>query len=217
MDAAFQEWILMQISQKRGRFVSVGGGSINEAFRIECAAEKFFCKINSVEEFPGMFEKEKNGLAFLRTTSTVRVPEVICCDEYESKQILILEWIEQGLKTSRFWKTFGEQLAALHLSSDADPQATTDGISSSDVNEHHGFGFHEDNYMGALPQLNTFHNDWIKFFIECRLQPQLEVAEKNALLSKREIDAFHKLYERFGLIFPKERACSLHGDLWSGN
>ena len=134
-----------------------------------------------------MFEKEKNGLEFLKDTKTVTVPEVIWCGEENNKQILLLEWIEQGLPSDKFWKNFGEQLAALHL--------------GSDENGHTAFGFHEDNYMGALPQLNSFKEDWIEFLIQCRLEPQLELAAHNNLIGKKEVEQFHSLYKKLKAIF----------------
>ncbi len=202
MDREFQQWIINHVSQTSGQLVSVGGGSINETFRIECPTGKFFCKINSVDDFPGMFQTEKNGLAFLKMANAIRVPEVIWCGECQNKQVLILEWIEQGMKTSSFWKKFGGGLARLHLSSG-------DG--------HKTYGFQEDNYMGALSQMNTRHDDWVTFFIDCRLQPQLKLAENNGMVSKKDFALFEQLYKKLDIIFPKETVCALHGDLWSGN
>src|SRR6478609_9296032 len=141
MDQHVQNLISGKLSKSKLRFIRVEGGSINEAYRIEDDKRKWFCKINSAEQFPWMFEKEKNGLEFLGTKGTIRVPEVIWQGQENGKQILILEWIEQEIRSNGFWKKFGEQLAQLHSSSDEDRQ--TRGA----------FGFHEDNYMGALPQL----------------------------------------------------------------
>ena len=208
MDPTLQEFIAHCISLHHPKFISIGGGSINQTFRVETSRENFFCKTNSAKTFPGLFEKEKNGLLFLQNCNAIRVPEVVWCGEHEGMQVLILEWIEQGLRTGSFWKKFGEQLAMLHRwPSDRDGQ-TAAGTA---------FGFHEDNYMGALPQINKWTNDWIEFFIHCRLQPQLELAEKNGLVKKNDVDQFHSLYEKLEEIFSPEPPSALHGDLWSGN
>jgi protein-ribulosamine 3-kinase len=203
MDQQLQQFILGNLSNAKARFVSLGGGSINRAFRVESSNSKFFCKINSAKKFPGLFQKEQNGLSFLSNTKTIKVPEVIWCGEFEHQQILILEWIEEGLCTKEFWQKFGAQLAALHQSSDGGRPTT--------------FGFSENNYMGALPQVNTPSENWVDFFINCRLQPQLELGLNGRLVTMKEVDQFNHLYKLLENIFPVEPPAALHGDLWNGN
>ncbi len=44
----------------------VGGGSINDTYKVIInGSKKYFLKLNSLVAFPGLFEKEKNGLEFL--------------------------------------------------------------------------------------------------------------------------------------------------------
>ena len=202
MNVSLQDFINQRLSAPKAKYTGVGGGSINDSFRIESDNLKFFCKINSAEKFPGLFEKEKNGLEFLSRTKSIRVPEVVWCGTFEDQQILILEWIEQGLRTEAFWKKFGERLAALH---------------SSDRDGPTMHGYHENNYMGALPQDNTQSNNWVEFFITRRLKPQIALACNNRLLTHKEVDLFEQLYMRLDSIFPMEQPATLHGDLWSGN
>ncbi|MBK5270723.1 MAG: fructosamine kinase family protein, partial [Bacteroidia bacterium] len=79
------------------------------------------------------------------------------------------------------------------------------------------FGFAEDNYMGALPQLNVQKNNWPDFFIHCRLQPQIKLALERHFLQAKHIDGFENLYLRLSSVFNDETTALLHGDLWSGN
>ena len=202
MDIALQQFISSQLSIDRAKFNHVGGGSINDTYRIESPQFNFFCKLNSAKKYPGLFGKEKNGLEFLRGTNTLRVPGIVWCGIFEDSQILILEWIEEGLRTEAFWKKFGEGLAKLH---------------SSDRDGPKMFGFPENNFMGALPQDNTPSNNWVEFFIERRLRPQIELALKSRLLAQKEVDLFEQLYKKLASFFPTERPAALHGDLWSGN
>jgi protein-ribulosamine 3-kinase len=182
------------------QFHVVGGGSINDTYQVKINNNiKFFLKLNSVTKYPALFEKEKDGLEFIKNKKIIRTPLVITCDVVEDHQILLLEWIEDGLKTEQFWKQFGELLASLH-------QIT-----------HGYFGFEEDNYMGALPQVNTQKENWIDFFIHCRLSPQIKLAEEKKLLREKHITAFENLYSRLTSIFNDEKPVLLHGDLWSGN
>lgn len=181
-------------------FFPISGGSINDAYRITVNnTRNFFVKINDTQNFPFLFKKETNGLNFIAEQKIIKTPEVIDSSITTNGQILVLEWIEQGLKSQAFWKIFGEQLAQLHK------------ITS----ENHGF--YENNYMGALVQSNTFTKDWIDFFIYQRLQPQLQLAAGKKLLLKKHIDSFERLYLQLKNIFEEANPSLLHGDLWSGN
>jgi protein-ribulosamine 3-kinase len=180
-------------------FNAVGGGSINETYRVQTGSQVFFCKINSATAFPSLFECEKNGLDFLAGRQVIRIPQVIAVSEVGNTQILLMEWIEQGLKTADFWKTFGRQMAALHAKK----------------GESCGLGI--GNYMGALPQDNTWTGTWIDFFIHRRLQPQVELAIDHQLLETKAVSYFEKLYQQLPAIFEPVPPCLLHGDLWSGN
>lgn len=181
-------------------FTTVGGGSINQTYQASVnKKEKFFCKINSASKFPLMFETEKNGLELLSSRKIIRLPAVVGTFIENDYQVLVLEWIEQGTTSDRFWTLFGEQLAALH--SVHCPYA----------------GLHEDNYMGALPQSNHPSPDWIDFFIHRRLEPQIKLAVDKKLLQRKHHKQFQKLYNELPGIFPTGNLCLLHGDLWSGN
>ena len=181
-------------------FSSVGGGSINEAYELIInKKDKFFCKINSADAFPQMFAKEKKGLELLAAQGVIRVPQAFASIILSDRQLLILEWIEQGIKSDRFWKLFGEQLAALHA------------ITANYC------GLNEDNYMGALPQSNEPSGDWVHFFIQQRLLPQIELATTKNLLDGQHQKKFENLFKSLPSIFPDEKFSLVHGDLWSGN
>jgi protein-ribulosamine 3-kinase len=178
----------------------VGGGSINAAYKITVNKnERFFLKVNSNTTYPSLFDKEKNGLDFISRQKIIKVPAIIVCDEVDDRQVLLLEWIENGLRNGQSWKQFGEQLAKLHR--------VTNSF----------FGFEEDNYMGALPQLNKAYTNWVEFFIHCRLQPQLKLAAAKGAIQKKQVLQFEKLYKLLPGIFNSENPSLLHGDLWSGN
>jgi len=182
------------------QFGSVGGGCINETYRISLGDRHFFCKINSATKFPHLFQKEANGLKLIEKQKVIKVPAVIDCFETNDQQVLLLEWINEGERSEIFWKKFGEQLAALHQVSDSH------------------FGLNEDNYMGSVPQSNQITNNWIDFFIHQRLQPLIQQCLSLKLLSPNHQSQFEILYKQLPSIFEKEQKPSLlHGDLWSGN
>lgn len=183
----------------RLQWQAVGGGSINQAFRLKTGnGATYFCKTNSAGAFPRLFEKEQQGLERLRNTGAIRVPRPVLCTRSGGLQLLVLEWVESATPNEQFWATFGTQLAALHrVSSDR-------------------FGLDHPNYMGNVPQDNAPEPDWTTFFIRKRLQPM--VARCSGLLSPADHKRFEQLYLRLPGIFPEEAPPSLlHGDLWSGN
>jgi len=180
-------------------FRSVGGGSINSTWQIGTEKTKFFCKINDAGSYPAMFEKEAAGLKALADAKCIGTPQVIAISQFNDQQILLLEWMEQGTRNNLFWKNFGQQLAKLH------------SIQNTESGFDHG------NYMGALPQNNTWTPAWHEFFKEYRLIPQVELAMQQNLLDSGHVKLFETLYPQLQQIFTDEPASLLHGDLWNGN
>lgn len=177
----------------------VGGGSINSAYGLETNVGKFFVKLNSASRYPGMFEKEAMGLKILSDAGELPVPETVGFGENHTEAFLVLKFIETGTSSAGFWENFGHALARLHGH-------------SADT-----FGLDHDNYIGSLPQSNTFHNTWETFFVEERLQPLMSMAFDNKLLNNNDIKAFKNFFDRIDTLFPKEPPALLHGDLWGGN
>jgi fructosamine-3-kinase len=212
MTASIQKYLTQLFSKKLElrisslKFHPIGGGSINDTFQVTINNNnKFFLKFNSVTKYPALFEKEKNGLEFLCKQKIIQTASVIDSNAVDDQQVLVLGWIEAGLKTELFWKQFGEQLAALHRQTWTDSNGRT------------LFGFTEDNYMGALRQMNTPKENWVDFFIHFRLEPQIKLAIEKKIISAKHITAFQNLYSRLISIFNNENSSLLHGDLWSGN
>src|SRR5262245_55435841 len=51
---------------------AVGGGSINDAYRLSTSAGTFFVKVNDADRHPSMFDAEADGLERLRATTEIR-------------------------------------------------------------------------------------------------------------------------------------------------
>jgi len=177
----------------------VGGGSINEAYRLTTNDQPLFVKVNHAARFPEMFEKEAQGLRVLTHTNSISIPEVIATGKVDNWAYLLLPFIESAPMKPNFWRLFGEQLANLHRHTQPD------------------FGLHHDNYIGSLVQTNQPHPSWTEFFIAERLEPQIQMARNSGKLGSSVIQAFQRFYHHLDDIFPKEPPALLHGDLWSGN
>ena len=184
----------------RAQLSKVGGGCINECYKVAFSEGQVFCKVNDAARYPLMFQKESNGLEMIKKHGAIKVPDVIDCFESGGKQTLLLQWVDEGQRTEAFWKKFGEQLAALHH--------ITAGT----------FGLGEDNYMGSVPQRNQPHNNWSDFFVNERLKPLVNQCSSKNLLSANHVFQFEKLYLQIGQLFESDAKASLvHGDLWNGN
>lgn len=180
-------------------FMEVGGGCINQTYQLADSGTRYFCKINSASKFPHLFRKEEKALKFIASQNRIKVPEVVSQIEAGDDQVLVLEWIDQGPQTEKFWKTFGRQLAELHFVSNA------------------SFGWQEDNYMGSVVQQNTWTKNWTGFFAEKRLQPLVIMCMQEKLLNRKHLSQFENIYQKLDEIFSPEPPSLLHGDLWSGN
>ena len=71
--------------------------------------------------------------------------------------------------------------------------------------------------MGSLRQNNCFHSSWVDFFINERLDKQVQLASRKGLLSGPLEKQFERLYAQLDELLPEEPPCLVHGDLWSGN
>lgn len=177
----------------------VGGGCISQTARLRTGeGRSLFAKWSVAGEFPAdLYRAEAEGLAALRATGTVRVPEVLgVADEW-----LLLEWLEPGRASEATWQELGRGLAQMHR------------------RRAEQFGGPADNYIGSLPQSNRPSDDWPAFWRDERLLPQLERARR--LLGASDHAKIRRFAEnrleellRAG---NEDGASLLHGDLWSGN
>ncbi len=178
---------------------AVGGGSINDAYRLTTRKGRYFLKLNHAERFPGMFEAEARGLRLMRESGEIEVPEPYATGKEREQAFILMAFVEGGKADNAFWERFGKELARMHKHS-ADR-----------------FGLDHDNYIGSLPQYNEERPDWSSFFAEMRLMPQMKMVRDAGKMDRSDQRAFERLYERLDDLFPKEPPALIHGDLWSGN
>lgn len=195
--------IAPQISQATGHPFSVqeqrsiGGGCINQAYRISDGSRSYFVKLNTAAQI-AMFEAEALGLKEIYDSQTIRVPRPICWGTADSSSFLVLEWLEFGHGSEQSWYRMGENLAAMH-------RATS-------VN---GFGWHQNNTIGATPQRNPWTQNWIEFYREHRLRYQFQLANRRGGHFPRQDELLDAIAD---LLSGHDPAPALvHGDLWSGN
>jgi len=145
---------------------------------------------------------ELDGLAALRATGTVRVPQKVGAGETPELCWIELEYLELAALDRVAGAKLGEQLAGLHRCFAADDL----------------YGWPRDNFIGAMPQSNQSHRNWAGFFAAERLRPQLAWASGNGL-DRSWRDQGERIVENVSAFFLDYRPVPslLHGDLWSGN
>lgn len=177
----------------------VGGGDINAAYRIQSQQTAYFVKLNRPDR-EAMFGAEFAGLKAMAATGTVRVPCPITFGCSTESAFIVLEFLELEHKSVKADELLGQQLAAMHLQTQA------------------FFGWHRDNTIGSTLQPNGRCPDWVTFWQERRLGFQLRLAVENGYLGHLQkkgeqlntsLPAFFETYHPTPAL--------LHGDLWGGN
>jgi len=181
------------------RTSSIGGGCINQGFRLLASEREFFVKLNAASMLP-MFEAEAAGLEEIAATSSVRVPRPICVGCNGERAWLALEYLPLSAAEPRAMALLGERLAAMHRVTQAQ------------------FGWTRDNTIGSTSQVNRQESDWTTFWGRHRLGYQLELAYRNGHRGTLH-EQGQMLLERLGQLLGSHRpvASLLHGDLWGGN
>ncbi|MBE0646377.1 MAG: fructosamine kinase family protein [Bacteroidales bacterium] len=177
----------------------LAGGDINQVYRIDTSAGTFCLKVNYSDRFPGMFEKEAQGLSLLERAGEIRVPSVVEVITGKQYSALLLEYIAEARPVTDYMFRFGASLARLHDHSEV------------------FYGLDVDNYMGSLPQSNRKSNSWIDFFREERLEKQVRLARDSGRLNDDINNMFSRLFSRLDKLLVVEKSSLLHGDLWGGN
>ena len=189
----------MTLPAGAGGATRVGGGDINEAFRVVLAdGREAFVKTRP-HAAPGEYAAEAAGLRWLAEPGALRTPRVLEVDE----RYLALEWIERGRLDAAGVEELGSGLAVTHMAG-AQSFGATGELGSA------GFG--------SLRLPNDPTEDWPTFYAERRLRPLARIARERRALSSAGIDAVERVCDRIDeLTGPPEPPARLHGDLWSGN
>lgn len=174
---------------------AVGGGCISDNYRIDGDDQRFFVKVATDADH--QFRAEADGLAALARCASLVVPQVVTLGRAGRSAFLLMTHLD--LEAEGDEARLGNAVAALH-----------DIIFPS-------FGWPRDNYIGRTVQINTPDADWIHFYRERRLLPQLRMAAQRGAPELLQgagplIDALPSLFQGYRPV-----ASLLHGDLWAGN
>jgi fructosamine-3-kinase len=154
-----------------------------------------------VKATPGLpadvFPAEADGLRALAGSGLVGAPEVLGA----GPGYLVLAALAPAppLTDLAFWERTGRQLARLH-----------------DVPGKR-FGWHRDNWLGLVRQVNPWTDDCYEFFARHRVQRYLPEPAVRAVLTPSERAAVERIAARLPDLVPPARPALTHGDLWHGN
>jgi fructosamine-3-kinase len=177
----------------------VGGGDINEAFRVQFADESFAFVKTRAGVAAGEYEAEAAGLRWLAETGALRVPDVLGVRD----DLLVLDWVDEGGRGDP--AAFGAGLAEIHA-------AGADAFGAASPGAGSGGG--PPLRLGSLVLPNDPAPDWPTFYAERRLLPVLPHAGLTRFGNRAVESVCARMAELAG---PPEPPARLHGDLWSGN
>ncbi|WP_299878184.1 fructosamine kinase family protein [uncultured Cocleimonas sp.] len=177
---------------------SVGGGCINQISKLTDQEGNHWILKENHPQYLEMFIAEAEGLQEIKSSQSIRVPDVYCYGETQQSAYLLMEYIP--LSSGSADAKTGQQLAQMHQY------------------QAEKFGWHRGNYIGTTPQSNKLHSSWIEFWKSQRLLPQLVLA-KNKGYPNNAYDDGLKLADNLSTFFTTYQpiASLLHGDLWGGN
>lgn len=183
---------------------SVSGGDIHQAYKLHTSNGNLFLKLNQAQALP-LFETEAHNLTAIANSDSITCPKVLGFGLYRQQAWLVMEHLPLTSKGNDFQR--GRDLAMMHQQ-----------FNRTSPTHTQPFGWFEDNYIGHTLQQNRWHSDWVSFYAEQRLRPQLELAQLRGA-SRSLYDSGIDLIENLPFWFQtyQPEASLLHGDLWGGN
>jgi fructosamine-3-kinase len=184
---------------------AVGGGDVNEAFRVVLEdGREAFVKTRA-DAAPGEYAAEAAGLEWLAAAGGLRVPAVLGVED----GYLALEWIAPGRLSVEGEHELGHGLALTHAAGAPRFGRFTDVARGGEGDEA---------WLGSLRVSNEPAEGWPELYAERRLRPLAALAFDRGRLGHAGIQAVERICEEIDdLAGPPEPPARLHGDLWSGN
>ncbi|XP_029456134.1 ketosamine-3-kinase-like isoform X1 [Rhinatrema bivittatum] len=184
-----------------------------------------FVKRNPKAQARRMFVGEMASLEAILQTNTVTVPKPIkVIDMPGGGSAFVMEHLEMR-SLNRYSAQLGEQVADLHLHNQRlgeklkkERGTVGKGTGQSEPKFIDKFGFHVTTCCGYIPQVNDWQKDWVTFYTRQRIQPQMEMIEKESG-DREALELWSQLQLRIPEMFCdiKIVPALIHGDLYGGN
>ncbi len=184
----------------------VGGGDINEAYRVKLADGRDAFVKTREDASPGEYANEAAGLRWLAEPDGLRIPRVLAVAE----DYLALEWVEPGRLDQAGVEELGRGLALTH--------AAGAPCFGGEPGAGAGAGPGREAAFAWLRLPNEPTEDWQTFYAQRRLLPLARIAAERAVLSSSAVAAIERICAHLqDLVGAPEPPSRLHGDLWTGN
>jgi fructosamine-3-kinase len=171
------------------------GGYASKTYRVRTSLGRSVVVKTQDDLPPDLYPLEADGLDALRVPGGFAVPEVLRV----TPTFIVLADLGTSAPSPTYWEDAGRALALQH-------QQTADK-----------FGYHQDNYLGTLPQRNPWTTDGHAFFAEHRLLRYLETPNCQNNLALEDRRRVERVADRLPELVPPQSPSLLHGDLWHGN
>ncbi|MEA5475655.1 fructosamine kinase family protein [Synechococcus sp. CCY9201] len=201
----------------------VGGGCTGRAWRLRFSAHhSLFAKSLKPADLP-LLQAEADGLGALAAAAPpeLAVPQPLFVGLAAEAALLVTDWLpfcpsggsqatanssasQRGDAAARRqlgWQQLGRSLALLH-------RRSLDGVDAR-------YGWPQDNWIGAAPQVNGWCDSWVEFFRDRRLLPQLEWVARGGAPLRQAATLLERLPQ--WLEGHQPEPVLVHGDLWGGN
>lgn len=175
----------------------VSGGDIARSFRLQYGRSTCFVKVLPAAN-ADLLQAEAENLNQLQSAGCIRVPRVCRTGADDQICYLMMEHLELHARSQSADRALGHRLAQLHRHTGS------------------GYGFQRSNYIGLSVQLNDPADNWVDFYRECRLLPQLRQLQSHQADVVTIAEPLLQRLDAFFIGYRPEPSL-LHGDLWSGN
>ncbi len=181
------------------RLQPVAGGDTHQTYRLKTRDRSFFIKVNAALN-KHILESEYHSLVLLSDTEVANLyPHPYFNFELAKSTVLVMSCLS---------------IAPIDRSNAC---RCAEGLVRHHKVTAENYGWPSDNYIGSTLQVNAVSENWLTFFRDQRLLPQLNLASQNGL-SSRMLRAIEAILDRLDDFLPVNPVPSLlHGDLWSGN
>jgi fructosamine-3-kinase len=182
---------------KLGAIISIEdlkGGAVSVTQRLTTGSGASIVLKRSPQPPADLYQREAEGLQMLAMHG-LPTPEVLIV----GSDFLLLEDVGSAPADEIDWEQLGRSLAHLHQ------------------HQNDRFGFENDNYLGLLPQWNSWTADGHQFFVQNRILRYLSVPACAQVLTREDRSKLDRFVNRLSQLIPVQPACLLHGDLWREN
>lgn len=192
------DWINQLPLKNIQRVAQVGGGDVNQAFRIDTGNGSHFLLFQP-DQSECFYAGEIAGLRAFKEAG-ILAPRVIASGQTSEGAYLLLNYLERGTGKQ---SDLGKLVAYLHHSESPNGR----------------FGFDYPYSGSSISFTNDWTDSWTELFVNKRLDVLAAALKKKRLWTSADVKLYEKSRNRIvaELARHTSRPALLHGDLWGGN